>query len=154
MSRRKKISAAPTAASIRKNDKMTGRLLGMKDWMGPEGMYFESLLEKARKFAKLYSFSPVSTPILESYDLYKKSTRRSADNEFYAIDGEKSERMILRPEITQGLVRAYLENNLVKRDWRREFILLVLFFVVKNYRLVIIASQPSLIWKLSVIANH
>jgi len=114
MSRRKKINAAPTAASIRKNDKMTGRLLGMKDWLGQEGIYFEALLEKARKFAKLYSFSPVSTPLLESYDLYKKSTRRSADNEFYAIDGEKSERMILRPEITQGLVRAYLENNLVE----------------------------------------
>jgi histidyl-tRNA synthetase len=114
MPRRKKIMPMPAVLPARKNDKTPGRLLGMKDWIGAEGAYFDNLVQQARKFAKLYSFSPVKTPVLETYDLYKKSARRHAGNEFYAIDGDKSERLVLRPEITQGIIRAYLENNLAE----------------------------------------
>jgi len=96
----------------KRSEKIPPRLLGMKDWVSAEGRYFEAVVNMANRFAKLYSFSSVKTPILESYDLYKKSTRRGSDKEFYFVEGEKSEKMMLRPEITQGVVRSYLENNL------------------------------------------
>jgi len=105
---------AASALPTKKSDKTPGRLLGMKDWVGAEGIHFDNLVQQARKFAKLYSFSPVKTPILENYDLYKKSSRHNSDKEFYSVDGDKSEKMILRPEITQGIIRSYLENNLAE----------------------------------------
>jgi histidyl-tRNA synthetase len=112
MPRRKK--GAPEAAKKieRRSEKTPNRLLGMKDWVGAECRYFDFVAGKAIEFAKIYSFTPIKTPIIESYDLYKKSTRRNVDRDFYSVEGEKSEKMILRPEMTQGVIRAYLENNL------------------------------------------
>ncbi len=111
MPRRKK--GAPESAVIKtekRNDKIPGRLLGMKDFVGLEQVCFDFAAEKASHLAKVYSFLPIKTPILESFDLYKKSTRRNNDKEVYSVEGEKGEKMTLRPEITQGILRAYLEN--------------------------------------------
>jgi len=112
MPRRKK--GVPEAAKKieRRSERIPNRLLGMKDWVGAECRYFDFVVSKANEFAKIYSFTPIKTPILEAYDLYKKSTRHGTGRELYAVEGEKSERMVLRPEITQGVIRAYLENNL------------------------------------------
>ncbi len=113
MPRRKKgASESPVVKTERKNDKTPGRLLGMKDFSGVEQACFDLAVEKANHLAQLYGFSPVKTPILESFDLYKKSSRRESDKEVYAVEGEKGEKTVLRPEITQGIVRSYLENGL------------------------------------------
>lgn len=113
MPRRKK--GAPETASIKtekRGDKTPGRLLGMKDFIGLEKACFDIALEKASKLASLYGFSSIKTPSLESLDLYKKSSRSGNEKEIYAVDGDKGEKMVLRPEITQGVIRAYLENGL------------------------------------------
>ncbi len=114
MPRKKKISGEQNKAADRRHDKFTGRLLGMKDWLSQDGIQFAALEDQARQFASLLGFLPVRTPILEAFDLFKKSTRRQDDKEFYFIDSEKSEHIVMRPEITQGLVRAYLENGLAE----------------------------------------
>lgn len=111
MPRRKKTAAEPAKKAERRTDRTSARLLGMKDWAGQDGRHFDALQEQAREFARIYGFSPLKTPILESYDLFKKSTRRNNDKEFYFLDNEKSEKVVLRPEITQSLLRAYLENT-------------------------------------------
>ncbi len=112
MPRRKKGELEPVKPAVRRSEKTPSRLLGMKDWVGAECRYFDFIVNKANDFAKIYSFTPIKTPILESYDLYKKSTRHGAEREFYPVEGEKNEKMVLRPEITQGIIRAYLENNM------------------------------------------
>lgn len=114
MPRRKKETKEPSQGADKRNDKITPRLLGMKDLVGPECRYFDFIVNKALEFTKLYSFSPIKTPILESFDLYKKSARRSTGKEFYFVEGEKSEKITLRPELTQGIMRSYLENNLIE----------------------------------------
>lgn len=110
MPRRKKGAEVPATKAEKKNDKFPGRLLGMKDFFGLEQACFDLANFKAHELAKLYSFSSIKTPILESLDLYKKSSRRHNDKEIYAVEGERSEKMVLRPEITQGVLRTYLEN--------------------------------------------
>ncbi|MFA5184460.1 MAG: histidine--tRNA ligase [Patescibacteria group bacterium] len=112
MPRRKK-NMPETAKSLEKrNEKVPPRLLGMKDLVGADSRYFDFVVDKAREYARLYNFATIKTPSLETYDLYKKSTRRSTGKEFYFVEGEKNEKVTLRPELTQGIVRAYLENNL------------------------------------------
>jgi histidyl-tRNA synthetase len=112
MPRRKKNSPELLKKPEKRNEKIPNRLLGMKDLVGSEYRCFDLVVSKALEFSKLYSFSPIKTPVLETFDLYKKSTRKSTDKEFYFVEGEKSEKVVLRPEMTQGVVRAYLENNL------------------------------------------
>lgn len=113
MPRRKKVLPETATKKIEKTaNKVLPRLLGMKDLVGSEQLCHDFVINKALNLAKLYSFSPVKTPIMESFDLYKKTTRKNTDKEFYFIEGEKSEKIVLRPELTPGVVRAYLENNL------------------------------------------
>lgn len=113
MSRQKKVSTDSGVKKIEeRGGKITPRLLGMKDVLGLEQICYDFVVNKALNLAKVYSFSSIKTPIIESSDLYKKSTRSNIEREFYSVEGEKSERMVLRPELTQGILRAYLENKL------------------------------------------
>lgn len=113
MPRRKKVTPETVVKKVeRRNDKVTPRLLGMKDVVGSEQICHDHVINHALKLAKIYSFSSIKTPILESYDLFKKTTRKNVDKEFYMVEGEKSEKIVLRPELTEGVVRAYIENNL------------------------------------------
>jgi histidyl-tRNA synthetase len=112
MPRPKKITPEAAKGLERRNEKIPSRLLGMKDLVGADCHYFDYLVSKALDFVKLYNFTPIKTPILETYDLYKKSTRKTTGKEFYFVEGDKNEKMTLRPEMTQGVIRSYLENNL------------------------------------------
>lgn len=88
------------------------RLLGMKDYIGTNGKVFSLVYNKAFELAQAYGFSPVKTPILENFDLFKKSTRLNNDKDFYFVDDEKFKKTILRPELTQGILRSYIESQL------------------------------------------
>jgi histidyl-tRNA synthetase len=115
MPRHKKIAAETVSKkSEERGEKAVPRLLGMKDFVGAERVAYDFIVDKALNLAKLYSFAPVKTPVLESFNLFKKSTRRNNDKEFYFVEAEKSEKIILRPELTQGIVRTYIENNLAE----------------------------------------
>ena len=94
----------------KKVNKTPSRIIGVKDFYASEGDVFHLVTSKITEFAELFSFNEVRTPVLESYDLYKKSTRRNNEKDFYFVDGEKGEKVVLRPEMTQGVIRSYLEN--------------------------------------------
>lgn len=95
----------------KRSAKAIDRLLGMKDIVPGEFRYFSTVSDKAASLAELYSFNAIKTPIIENAELYKKSTRHNNDKELYGLDCEKGENAILRPELTQGILRAYIENN-------------------------------------------
>ena len=107
----KKTVAGELKKLHKKTVKLPPRITGVKDFFGSEGEVFSSVLSRITEFAHLYSFKEIKVPVLESYDLYKKSTRKNNDKEFYFLEGEKGEKQVLRPEITQGIIRAYLDNN-------------------------------------------
>jgi len=95
----------------KKSAKAVDRLMGMKDIVPSEYRYFSAVANKAASLAELYSFNAIKTPVIENSDLFKKSTRNGNDKELYGLDCEKGENGILRPELTQGILRAYVENN-------------------------------------------
>jgi len=96
----------------RKSAKTVSRLLGLKDYVGSEFLQWDLSMNKAWELARIFGFSCLRTPIIEDFDLYKKSTRKSSDKEFYFIDFERGEKAVLRPELTQGMIRSYLENGM------------------------------------------
>lgn len=96
----------------RKSGKSVPRLLGFKDFVDSEFRYWDLVSNKAWELARIFGFTPLKTPILENFDLYKKSTRKNSDKDFYFVDFERGSKIVLRPELTQGVIRSYLENKM------------------------------------------
>lgn len=95
--------------------KKFSRLKGMKDITFEEYKYYDLVLKKAIDLAKTYGFRRIETPILESEDLYERSTGKSSDivtKEMYTFVDKSGDKISLRPEATPGLVRAYNEHGM------------------------------------------
>lgn len=107
---KKNVTKDNIAKKPEKKAQSSGRILGMKDTLPADFRYFKAVSDRAYELAEYFGFNYLKTPFLESYDLFKKSSRRPIDKELYWVEGEKSEKIVLRPEITQGLIRSYLEN--------------------------------------------
>jgi len=91
------------------------RLRGMKDILFDEYKYWELVLNKAEKLAKIYGFQRIETPVLESAALYERSTGKDTDivsKEMYSFTDKNGENVALRPEATPGLARAYIEHGM------------------------------------------
>lgn len=95
--------------------KKFARLRGMRDVTFDEYKYWDIVLKKAEELSKVFGFRKIQTPILETLDLYKKSTGETTDivsKEMYSFTDKNGEKIALRPEITPSLVRAYIENGM------------------------------------------
>jgi len=91
------------------------RLKGMKDILFDEYKYWDLVLVKASDLAKTFGFKLLNTPILESADLYERTTGGSTDivsKEMYAFIDKGGDKVAMRPEMTPGIVRAYVEHGM------------------------------------------
>ncbi|PIR13271.1 histidine--tRNA ligase [Candidatus Falkowbacteria bacterium CG11_big_fil_rev_8_21_14_0_20_39_10] len=98
-----------------KGNRRFSRLRGMRDVLPEEYKYWELALRKANELASAYDFRRLETPIMESADLYEKSSGRTSDivaKEMYSFIDKNGERVAMRPEATPGLVRAYIEYGM------------------------------------------
>jgi histidyl-tRNA synthetase len=98
-----------------KKAKTFSRLRGMKDVLFDEYKYWELAINKAMDLAKTYSFKKIDTPVLEPAGLYEKATGSATDivgKEMYSFIDKSGEKIVLRPEATPGLVRAYIEHGM------------------------------------------
>ncbi|MCG2795554.1 MAG: histidine--tRNA ligase [Actinomycetia bacterium] len=88
---------------------------GTSDLVYPESEKVESLVEAACEACALYGYRRVSTPILESTGLFRRSIGEETDivtKEMYTFEDSGGESLTLRPEGTAPVVRAYLEMGL------------------------------------------
>jgi len=106
------LNEKPSAKYIEKKPGKTYQhLMGFKDYLGKDFLTWDLATAKAWELARSYGFMPIKTPILEELGMYKKTTRLGLDKEFFTVDLEHGEKAVLRPELTQGMFRAYLENK-------------------------------------------
>lgn len=105
---KEKVSARLTE---KKNSKTYQHLMGFKDYLGKEFLTWDLATAKAWELARAYSFMPIKTPIIEELGMYKKTTRSGQEKEFFVVDLDPGQKGVLRPELTQGMFRAYLENK-------------------------------------------
>jgi len=111
MPRKKKNPGQEAVKTEKRSDKLPARILGMKDYPGSEYSYYGLANERAYELANLHGFSSIKTPVIESVDLFKKALRRGTGKESYIVNCDKGEKGVLRPELTQGMIRAYLESR-------------------------------------------
>lgn len=74
--------------------------------------YIETLLSK---IAETYGYNEFRTPIIEYSDLFLRSTGESSDivrKEMYTFEDKGGRSITLRPEITAGIIRSFVNNKL------------------------------------------
>ncbi len=88
---------------------------GMHDILPEDWPVFQWVFDKAEEIASFYGFLPMQTPHLERSDLFTRTVGESTDiveKQMFALKSRGSEQLVLRPEETAPLMRAYLEHGL------------------------------------------
>lgn len=104
------------------------RARGMRDVLPDEQAYWTFILAAATKRARHFGFQEIQTPVIESQELYLRGAGENSDlveKELFGVhrlgtraaeDGAaaetKDDDLVLRPEGTAGLVRAYIEHGM------------------------------------------
>lgn len=91
------------------------KVRGMQDIFGEYQRYFNFLKKVARHEFRKNGFTRISTPVVEMQELIVRSAGIGSDvvsKEMYSFQDRKGRELVLKPESTAGVMRAYLENFL------------------------------------------
>ena len=88
---------------------------GMRDIWGDEYYRYQGLFEKAQEIAVYYGFQPIETPILEHEELFSRGVGEHTDiveKEMYSLRTKGGDHLVMRPEGTAAIMRAYIEHGM------------------------------------------
>ena len=91
---------------------------GTHDIYGQDLLKYKQLEEIVSKYANIYGFNEIITPIIESTDLFKKPLGEHSDvvlKEMYTFKDRNHSLITLRPEYTTPMIRAAITNNLLEK---------------------------------------
>ena len=91
------------------------RVRGMQDIFGEYQRYFTFIKKVARHEFRKNGFTRISTPILERLELVTHGVGDETDivsKELYTFEDKKWRKLVMKPESTAGVMRAYIENML------------------------------------------
>jgi histidyl-tRNA synthetase len=95
------------------------RLRGVKDVFSPDNSVWESIIAAAVSVFKTYNYSLIITPTIEEISLFSRGIGEASDivmKEMYDFNDKKGRHIVLRPEGTASVVRAYIENSLPEKS--------------------------------------
>lgn len=93
-------------------------LRGMHDILPEDAGYYRQVEAAFWKTARQHGFQEIRTPVLESTDLFVRTSGASSDivhKEMYTFSDRSDHSVSLRPEGTAGVARAYLEHGMFNR---------------------------------------
>ncbi len=88
---------------------------GMNDILPDRYYQFQGFFEKAQEIAVYYGFRPIETPILEQEEVFSRGVGQETDmveKEMYTLKTKGGDHLVMRPEGTAGVMRAYLEHGM------------------------------------------
>lgn len=90
---------------------------GMHDILPINQPHWQYLIKTFEEIAFFSGYSRIDTPMVEAEDLFVRTAGETSDivsKEMYYLEKKKevSERLVLRPEFTAGIVRAYVQHGL------------------------------------------
>ena len=91
------------------------RQRGTIDIYDVEALLYKRVLSACQNQAKLFNYTPITTPTFESTSLFTRSTGETSDivtKEMYDFKDKSGRDITLRPEGPAGVVRAIVENKL------------------------------------------
>jgi histidyl-tRNA synthetase len=106
-------------------------LSGMHDIFGEQYAYFERVRDVVFKYAKIYGFKGIETPMIEETDVFTRGVGKLTDiveKEMYTFKTKGGEQVSLRPEGTASIMRSYIEHNLYTKPQPVKFFYFGPFF--------------------------
>ncbi len=92
-------------------------LRGTTDLLGEDVKRWSAVEHAAKRLARLYGYQELRTPLIEDAALFLRSVGETTDivqKEMFRFEDRGGHDIVLRPEGTAAVVRAYLEHNLHK----------------------------------------
>jgi histidyl-tRNA synthetase len=90
-------------------------LRGMKDILPSEQPFWDQVRKISEKISRDYGFSRIDVPLVEPSALYTRSIGDGTDiveKEMYTFTTRGGDKVALRPEMTAGICRAYIQNGM------------------------------------------
>ena len=87
---------------------------GVKDVFDKEITKFDQIINTSSNIAKLYTYKKIITPIIEYAEIFDRSLGQESDiisKEMYSFRDRSNELLVLRPEFTASIIRAYITNG-------------------------------------------
>lgn len=88
---------------------------GMHDILPPDQPLWEKVKKIGKETAEFYNFSRIETPILEKEELFVRPlgvTSEVVEKQMFSLKTKGGDNLVLRPEGTASIARAYIENGL------------------------------------------
>jgi len=101
---------------VRKSKKDLITVTGMRDILPQDQKYWERVREVAKQISQDYGYERIDTPILEFADLFVRGVGAQTDiveKEMFAFTDQGDDRLVLRPEGTASVVRAYIQHGML-----------------------------------------
>jgi histidyl-tRNA synthetase len=94
---------------------------GTQDFYGDQARAFDKVVKTFEGVAKYQRFETIQTPIFEASEVFEKSLGETSDvigKETFQFTDKGSRQMTLRPELTAGICRAFIQENL-RNSWNK-----------------------------------
>lgn len=92
---------------------------GMRDILPEDELYWRKCYDTAQTLADQFGFSRIETPVVEHEELFVRTAGKTSDivqKEMYNfLDKDEKTKLVLRPEFTASLCRAYITNGMFNR---------------------------------------
>ncbi len=109
-----KVAQTPIKKKVRKSVALQS-VMGMRDILPTNQAYWQQVRKVLENEAEEYGFNRIDTPVLELESLFNNvigSNSELIEDELYAFSTRGKDKVALRPEMTSGKVRAYIEHGL------------------------------------------
>ena len=96
----------------------------MKDLFGEELNKHQYLNQIFRKLCIFYNYEEIATPLVEHVQIFNRSLGETSDivsKEMYNFTDQGDDHLVLRPEGTAALARAYISNNFQQKLLNKYF---------------------------------
>ena len=112
---RKKITKKTKTGKIKEEPLVIQTLRGMKDILPIDQPYWEQVRRVSERLSRDYGFLRLDTPIVEFSNLFTRSIGEGTDiveKEMYTFQTRGGDKVALRPELTAGNCRSYIQNGM------------------------------------------
>lgn len=100
---------------MKKNSGEIASPRGTRDIVADNYYKFQGFFEKAQEVAVYYGFKPIETPVLEHESTFTTAVGIGTDiidKEMYTLKTKGGDHLAMRPELTAGLMRAYIQHGM------------------------------------------
>lgn len=100
----------------KKSKRDLATVTGMRDILPQDQRYWEKVREVAKQISKDYGYDRIDTPILEYSELFVRGVGSQTDiveKEMFAFVDQGGDNLVLRPEGTASVVRAYIQHGML-----------------------------------------